>query len=756
MSAKLVILVTEADLALPVSGCTLSVNDRSGRVLYEEYLGAAQDGRSGEIDLFTPPADDSLEPEPQKPRAYSVYDVTVKKPGFFTVKVTGVQMFDGVSSTLPVEMIPLAPGEGEGSLVYDIKENALLNSDKTPDREPATDPDVPAVPTILSSVYVPFRVRVHLGRPDEAAPNVSVSFTDYIKNVASSEIYPTWPEQSLRANITAQVSLVLNRFFTEWYPSRGYDYDITNSTAFDQYFVFGRNIFDNISRLVDEIFDEYIRRPGRIEPLYAEYCNGSTVSCAGMSQWGTVSLAQEGLSAFDILSFYYGDIERATAGSERAVTPSYPGSPVSQGDRGDSVVTIQQQLDRIAVNYPSVTVVEVDGIFGPSTRRQVTNFQRIFSLVQDGVVGRETWNRISYVYSSVKKLAELNSEGERADYNSFEYPGTPLDFGSKGNEVQQIQFYLDRIALFNPFLPPVAVDGIYLAGTQQAVREFQSYYGLTVDGVVGKSTWDRIVGVYQSTLDGDVDPGPGDSRPYPGSPLRSGSRGEDVSYIQRRLNTVSTVFSAVPRVTADGSYGPLTLRAVTEFQRVFGLSPDGVVGRSTWDKIDSVYGAVASDCLFNSAPAQGLEPYPGYVIYVGSAGSRVRYIQRSLNTISAAIPYIPSVSADGRFGPATQNAVRRLQTLFSISADGSVGRETWTLINQLLSAISSGCLGSAARPASLTFDPSDGIPAIGAFGKEIAEFKREFTRITGVPLPEGMLFGIKSAAAVKRYLEGKG
>ena len=218
-----------------------------------------------------------------------------------------------------------------------------------------------AIPTILESVFIPSRIRIHLGAPDSPARTVTATFNDYIKNVACSEIYPTWPEESLRANIHAQISLALNRIFTEWYPSRGYDFDITNSTAYDQYYVEGRNIFDNISRLVDEIFNVYVRRPGRQEPFFAEYCNGSSVSCAGMSQWGTVALAQQGLSAQQILSFYYGDVELVTTQDVRDAEESYPGAPLQVGSSGPDVRTVQEQLNRVAINYHSIGLVEVDG-----------------------------------------------------------------------------------------------------------------------------------------------------------------------------------------------------------------------------------------------------------------------------------------------------------------------------------------------------------------------------------------------------------
>ena len=260
---------------------------------------------------------------------------------------------------------------------------------------------------------VPEFITVHLGAPDSAAANVTVSFPDYIKNVASSEVYPTWPENAIRANIYAQISFALNRVYTEHYPSLGYDFDITNSTAYDQSFVNGREIFENISRIVDEIFNSYIRRENSVEPLFASYCNGTTVTCDGLSQWGSVSLAEQGLTPYDILKNYYGDnIELVTDAPIANIEPSLPAGPIKLGYYGNNVRFIQVRLNRISANYPSIPKIQpVDGIYGPETEAAVKEFQRIFNLTQDGIVGPATWYKIQFVFNSVKRLSEIQSEG---------------------------------------------------------------------------------------------------------------------------------------------------------------------------------------------------------------------------------------------------------------------------------------------------------------------------------------------------------
>ena len=251
--------------------------------------------------------------------------------------------------------------------------------------------------------FIPRTIRVHLGNPDQAADNITISFPDYIKNVASSEIYPTWPEAALRANIYAQISFALNRYYTEWYPSRGYDFDITNSTRFDQSFVPGRDIYDSVSRIVDEIFNSYVVRRGSIEPYFTQYCNGTTTTCDGLSQWGTVALAEEGLGPYDILTRYYGDdIDIVTDAPVRNGQPSYPGTPLRLGDAGNDVQEKQIQLNRISANYPSIPKINpTDGVFGISTDEAVRAFQRIFGLTVDGIIGKATWYRLSYIFMPI-------------------------------------------------------------------------------------------------------------------------------------------------------------------------------------------------------------------------------------------------------------------------------------------------------------------------------------------------------------------
>ena len=280
--------------------------------------------------------------------------------------------------------------------------------------------------------YVPAYITVHLGAPSDNAENVTVRFSDYVKNVASSEVYPTWNENALRANILAITSYALNRVYTEFYRVRGYPFDITSSTAYDQQFSNGRAFFSTISVLVDELFDDYIRRVGFIEPLAAKFCNGTSVTCAGMSQWGSQQMASRGAGWLQILRSYYGSsIEIVTNAPLLPPQSSYPGAALRPGSRGRAVALIQRAINRISQNYPAIPKLRADGIFGPATQNAVVAFQRVFGLDPDGIVGRVTWNTIERIYGGVLGLSELRSEGLRYEDLAWDGP-EPLRQGDRG------------------------------------------------------------------------------------------------------------------------------------------------------------------------------------------------------------------------------------------------------------------------------------------------------------------------------------
>lgn len=346
------------------------------------------------------------------------------------------------------------------------------------------------MPTVIP--YIPQRITVHLGAPSASAANVTVSFSDYVKNVASSEIYPTWEESALRANILAIVSFAVNRVYTEYYRSRGYAFDITNSTAYDQFFVYGRSYFTNISQLVDELFNDYIRRPGFVEPLAAKFCNGTTATCEGLSQWGSQRLAQQGYNSVQILRSYYGNIEIVNNAPILNYTSSYPGTALRRGSIGPNVVVIQTELNRISQNYPAIPkIYPVDGIFGAQTENAVRRFQQIFGLGVDGIVGRSTWYELVRLYTAVTALSELRSQGQR--YYSIDWGNSnPIQQGSRGIKVEQLQYMLRVLSAYIPEIPTISVDGVFGSATRNAVIAAQRRFGLPQTGVVNYATWTEI------------------------------------------------------------------------------------------------------------------------------------------------------------------------------------------------------------------------------------------------------------------------
>lgn len=435
---------------------------------------------------------------------------------------------------------------------------------------------------------IPEYITVHLGAPDDrAARNVRVPFIDYIKNVASSEIYPTWPDSALRANIYAQISFALNRVYTEWYRSRGYDFDITASPRYDQKFIENRDYFDSVSRIVDELFNDYVVREGNVQPLFAQYCNGTTVTCEGLSQWGTVDLANEGLSPYEILQYYYGDgVNIVFNAPTQQPLPSYPGIALRLGSAGEDVRTIQRQLNRIAKNYPAIGPrLEVTGFYDVNTEAAVQSFQKIFNLDPDGVVGKATWYKIKSIYNGVKELSELKSEGLSFDEVSRIY-AKALKPGDSGPQVKLIQYYLSVIAYFDENLPMPSGTGVYDEKTERAVREFQAQQGLAVDGIVGRDTWNALVRTYNQVLNSIPEQYLSASDEiYPGRFLAKGQSGSEVLALQSFLIKASQNNPQIPTVSKTGTYDDQTVAAVQAVQRLSGLPQNGVTGPLTWDAI---------------------------------------------------------------------------------------------------------------------------------------------------------------------------
>jgi len=566
----------------PVANASYIIKDKSGAVLFSGLT-----DENGDSTVYSLPAPDTEFSQMPQSRVtpYALYDVSIRQKDFQSIDKFDVQVYDKITTVVALNMEPYITGQDDAdqsfvtpppSVAMPTTTRGQVGTNQLPDGR------------VLTSVIVPDYITVHLGAPNSRVNNVRIPFIDYIKNVVSSEIYPTWPTNAILANIAAIVTFALNRIYTEWYRSRGYNFDITASTAFDMAYVPNREIYSNISELVDSVFTVYAQREGFRNPYFTEFCNGTTATCNGLSQWGTVSLANNGLSVLEILRYYYPKDLILSNAPTGVVQNSYPGSPLRLGSSGVDVRRIQTYLNRIRQNFPLIPAISpVDGSFGAQTQDAVRVFQRTFNLTSDGIVGVGTWNKISQIYTAVTGLAELNGEGERIGVGNTP-PTTVIRQGSRGNDVLQLQFLINYIAQFYPNIPSVSQDSVFGSNTASAVRSFQRQFGLTADGVVGPATWNKLYQVYRTLQSGD---GPtGDTSgsgiiPWPGVYLRQGSTGGNVSTLQRLLNNARNNYAQLPLLSVDGVFGVNTNNAVRLFQRAVGLTVDGIVGPATWNAL---------------------------------------------------------------------------------------------------------------------------------------------------------------------------
>ena len=517
----LLIQARTAHDAVPLGGVQVKILGEQGESLYD--LVTDENGETRKVPLETLDKRFSQN-QYYAGLPYRSYNVLGQKEGFDGSYVAQIPIYEGETAVLPLMLVPM-----EQRQTRPRQSRIFVGKPAVAMQEPREQEGGGEEPRILRQVVIPNPITVHLGAPGSYASNVQVSFPDYVKNVASSEIYPTWPEASLRANIYAIITFALNRIYTEWYRSRGYDYDITNSTAYDQNFVYGRPIYDSISKVADEIFNEYVRRQGQNVPYFTSFCNGSTVSCQGMSQWGTVTLAENGYTPLQILRNYYpDDVEIAEAEAIANVPSSYPGTALRVGSTGLDVQTVQTYLNRIRRNYPAIpAITDPEGTFGESTKAAVTKFQSVFGLAADGIVGKSTWYKISSLYTAVSRLAELDSEGISLGIGTVP-PSAVLRQGSRGQDVITLQYLLDVISEYYPTVPAPAQDGIFGGGTLQAVTAFQRAVQLAPDGIVGPATWKKLYEVYL----GIGDNVPGQNRPGGGTnPPGGGNEGSVREYV---------------------------------------------------------------------------------------------------------------------------------------------------------------------------------------------------------------------------------
>lgn len=404
---KLQVRIRQKNLGTPVSGASVRISfsgDPDGNI---EEAGTDESGNSQMVTVKTPPLEYSMEPNEAQP--YSEITVTVSAQGYREITVSGVEVLPNETSIQEIELEALdAPGNPIDNIV--IPAHTLYGDypAKIPEAEVKSVNDTGEI--VLSRVVIPEFVIVHDGVPtDPTAKNYYIRYRDYIKNVASSEIYATWPDAAIRANVLAIMSFTLNRIYTEWYRGKGYNFNITSSTAYDHKFIYGRNIYTNISKIVNEMFENYLSRPNVTQPILTQYCDGQKVSCpTWMTQWGSKNLGDQGYSPIEILRHFYGsNMYINVAEGISGIPASWPGYDLTVGSRGNKVYQMQQQLARIAKSYPAIPAIVPDGIYGNKTKEAVEKFQSVFGLPVTGIVDYNTWYEISNIYVAVTRIAEL-------------------------------------------------------------------------------------------------------------------------------------------------------------------------------------------------------------------------------------------------------------------------------------------------------------------------------------------------------------
>ena len=435
---------------------------------------------------------------------------------------------------------------------------------------------------------IPEEIVVHLGAPNQAANDINVSFIDYITNVASSELYPTWPNDSLKANILAIISFTLNRIYNEWYRSKGYNFDITSSPIYDQTYTQNREVYENINSIVIDMFNDYIVKEGQVQPYFAQYCDGRKTTCSGLSQWGSVTLANQGKSPLNILKTYYGNDISIKYNASVGDTTSYPGYEIGLGQAGNPVSAIQRDLKRIRKNYPAIPNINTNlGIYDQETAEAVKKFQEIFSLPITGIVDKATWYKIKYIYTSVKKLSDLYTEGLSTAEATFQYRDV-LEYGDTGIEVEFIHYYLDAISFLDNDIPHLKTNSVYNDSTKAMVMAFQKKYGLPVTGKFTYTDWNVLKQTYDKMLKSFSSLEEYSSYVddlYPGYFLSRGLKNDDVKKLQMLLLKICKYDKSIPGVRVNGEFDELTEKSIMKIQSDYNLGITGLVGPFSWKKI---------------------------------------------------------------------------------------------------------------------------------------------------------------------------
>ena len=658
-----------ANGAIMVGNVLLTITNENNEFVYE--LRTDELGMAPDVLLDAP--DEWYTEDPNAPGPpFTMYNLLVRAPGYTTMMYEGIMIFGSSTSIMNVNLEPVVIGQEQAVKHIYVGGHKLYNTEGEQQVDGEKQQKAP-MPRILPEVTIPNFIRVHLTRIEVPSTPVTVPFIEYIKNVTSHEIFDHWPEEAIRANVYCIVSLTLNRVYTEHYRKMGFNFDITATTHRDQKYIHGGQIGARISRVVDEIFNNYLAIVGHKEPFLALYNDGVRVNIPGrFSQWGSEADARiRGMNAWQIIRKYYTqNLELRVCNNFNGILESFPGYTLTTGSRGDAVRTMQLYLNRILGRYTDTIINPVDGIFGPATRNSVLLFQQLYRLPQTGTIDRRTWYEISRIFAIEKALWEMNSEGERIGIDRTP-PTTIIRQGSQGASVTELQFLLDFIAMYHSEIPFVAQTSRFDTLTEAGVRAFQTLFGLNSDGVVGPLTWRRLYDVYWGIMENSPTPPavappnpvpPSEIPAFPGTSLSVGSTGQNVRLIQQAINKLAATQPGLWRISEDGVFGNGTRDAVMAFQRIFGLTADGIVGSVTWRRLMEESHTVASSIT---------PPFPGTSLSVGSSGANVRLIQQAINRLAATQPGLWRISEDGIFGNGTRDAVMAFQRIFGLTADGA-------------------------------------------------------------------------------------
>ncbi|MDR1542590.1 MAG: peptidoglycan-binding protein [Clostridiales bacterium] len=668
----LTVVMRLANESLPAAEARVLIKDQFGAILYD--LVADANGRTEQAALEIP---DGIVSGLHSHRIGRFTAEVPPSPYFCSMTITGVEVYSEVASVLPIDLTPIFKDEPDKNHIT-VHIEQLHGCDwRPPQNADAIPIEMENALSRLADVQIPESVFVHLGRLQEAdALNVRVGLESYLKNVAASEIYADWSEEALYANIYCHVSLLLSRVFSRWYRSRGYPFDITSDPASDQIYQPCRSIPDNISYIVDRVFNVYIRRLGMVEPCFPVLCGGDPDYCgSGLSQWGSEYLGRAGHSPLDILMLYLSsDIEFAESTNFRLEIGNILKRLLKEGDSGRDVSLVQTYLNRLRINYPAIPEIEnPNGFFDSKTLKSVKAFQSLFNLDADGIVGKTTWFQLTKIYSAAKRLEELENAKIKPnlDFSSqFEAP----EENSENSAL--LRHMLDYASLFFKSVPSSEEAAYYGMPAQYQTASFQKTFGLPQTGKADAATLRMLYDQYRvlreiASLDAASENAADELSEPPGEILSLGSTGERVLLLQQYLEGLSKRHPSILVVYHNGTFGADTDRAVKVFQNLYGLTPNGIVDQKTWDRIESEY---------SSTPPQTILPFPGYRLITGSSGENVHVIQNYLNDIGKTFTTLPTISPDGLYGNNTYSAVFEFQKLFGLPATGFIDKDTWDSI----------------------------------------------------------------------------